>query len=139
MRHRVSSAVAKAKKEQATHEKTRSIDDVKNNAPLQIRLDSPSLHVHHARVAEDMPFSDRVCAKLVELRIELRQASNKLVSRRLALQFGGDQRSRTHGLVTRRQGTAQRRDEAGEDGELARNVRAVEVVGRVGLLDNRAR
>ncbi len=106
---------------------------------LQIRLDCPSLHVHHACVAEDLPFSDRVRTELVELRVEVWQASNKLVSRRFAFQFGGDQRPRAHGLVPGGEGGAQRRDEAGENSELARDVRAVEVVGWVGLLDNRAR
>ena len=106
------------------------------DALLQIRLDSPSLHVHHACVAEDVPFSDRLSAELVELRVEVRQASNKLIARRLAFQLRGDQRPRAHGLVPSREGSTQGGDEAGENSELARDVRPIEVVSWVGLLDS---
>ncbi len=68
------------------------------------------------------------------MRVELWETLDELVSGIDALELRRDERFRVDGLIARRECGAERWDEARENGEFARDICAVQVVGGVGLL-----
>lgn len=104
-------------------------------ALFQICLDDSGRDVDDTRIAENLALFGRVLAQLVEVCVELGQTPDELVSGLDAFELWGNERLGADRLVPRRQSGAEGRNEAREDCEFARDVRAVQVIRWVRLLN----
>ena len=100
----------------------------------QIRFDDAVLDVDHADEAQDGALGPGLVAQLVELRVELAEAVDELGAGGDGLEGLGDEGARRDGEVALWQGGLERWYGACEDGELTRDVRAVQVVRRMRFL-----
>lgn len=107
---------------------------------LQGTLDETRLAVDHSNVAQDLVLLLGISSQLIKLGIVLRQLGHKLIPTGNVGEGGRDEgvgRKGSEALGERGErgkGRGVGGDEAREDGKLASNVRAGEIVGGVGLL-----